>query len=693
MLVLLGDQLIRNARLAIFELVKNAYDADADNCRIRLEEPDNPDSGRVIIEDDGDGMTAARIRNVWLEPGTDFRAKQVRQHKRTKKGRLPMGEKGVGRFAVHKLGHEIELITRARNQKEVSVKIDWRKFDQSGYLKDIPVHIEERDPRVFTGDKSGTRVVVSQLREPLTRGAVRKLYRSAMSICSPIDGPRSFATSFDLPGYEEWLTGLQTVEQIMDKAIYFVRGRIHGDRVRYEYHFDPKNVKLDRPISPRKKPIDMELLRPKRRKDDDDPKSAPQEIRFDLSDYDIGPIDFEFRIFDLDTKVLSLMDADRQGLKRYLRENGGVRVYRDGVRVFDFGEPGNDWLDLGGRRVNKPTTSIGNNQIIGIVNLDGEQSRGLVEKTNREGFIENDAYREFQDAILHAITQVEADRKEDKERLRRAIGDADQPTLEDRFAQLREELRKIPGTKPAIKILGRIENDYEDISRTLLTAAGSGLTLSSVIHEVEKHIAALEKAIMSESEIGQVERLVKELAAIIEGVSFLYRSEKPKKVKVSNLIEAALFTTQYRLDAHNIRLIRDYSLSEYDPEVKVVRRLITGALLNFIDNSIYWLHVRWGKVKHPEKAIAIAISETSDDRVRILVADSGYGIRDTKTSLTTPFFSRKPEGTGLGLHIAAESARYHGGDLVVLKSGDYPGSEPLDGAVIGIELPVNTKES
>ena len=55
--------------------------------------------------------------------------------------------------------------------------------------------------------------------------------------------------------------------------------------------------------------------------------------------------------------MLALSTSDRAGLKKFLDQNGGIRVYRDGVRVFDFGEPGNDWIDLGGRRVRHPNGS------------------------------------------------------------------------------------------------------------------------------------------------------------------------------------------------------------------------------------------------------------------------------------------------------------------------------------------------
>ncbi len=132
----LGDQLIKNESIAFLELVKNAYDADATRVSIVMEKVDDPENGKIIIEDDGCGMTPEIITNVWMEPGSDFKEKMFRENIRTPKfKRLPLGEKGIGRFAVHKLGNLIEVITRAENNPEVVLSIDWSLFNKSDYLE------------------------------------------------------------------------------------------------------------------------------------------------------------------------------------------------------------------------------------------------------------------------------------------------------------------------------------------------------------------------------------------------------------------------------------------------------------------------------------------------------------------------------------------------------------------------------
>src|SRR3954453_10659993 len=90
LLVLLGDQLIRDAGVAVFELVKNAYDADAASVAVRLENVESQEKGRIVVRDDGVGMDWDTVTGVWLEPGTDTRQKQRERGERTPRfHRLP----------------------------------------------------------------------------------------------------------------------------------------------------------------------------------------------------------------------------------------------------------------------------------------------------------------------------------------------------------------------------------------------------------------------------------------------------------------------------------------------------------------------------------------------------------------------------------------------------------------------------
>ena len=149
LLQLLGDQLIRSPRLAVFELVKNAYDADATKAHVALDNTETNDP-LITVTDDGVGMSLEIVRDIWFVPGHDHKAKAKERGEATKLGRLPIGEKGIGRFAAHKLGNRIRLVSRSEGHPEIVVEIDWASLMRNEYLSDAKAVIRERPPECFT---------------------------------------------------------------------------------------------------------------------------------------------------------------------------------------------------------------------------------------------------------------------------------------------------------------------------------------------------------------------------------------------------------------------------------------------------------------------------------------------------------------------------------------------------------------
>jgi signal transduction histidine kinase len=673
MLLLLGDQLIRDAGVAVFELVKNAYDADATMCRVTIHDPEKEKSAKVTVEDDGEGMDFETVGGIWLEPGTDYRAEQRLAGIRSKRfRRLPLDEKGVGRFAVHKLGGNITLVSRRAHKPEVVVEIDWSEFGSKRYLSDVPVSVKTRVPVLFTGKRTGTWIEVSNLREPWTRGKVRNLYRAVASICSPFHGPEDFKAELLLKPNCDWLSGVFDVSTVLDLALFRASGVMRGDELKYTYEFTPLPAMIGKISGRKETDITLGLK-----------KVEPRGRALDLAECEIGEVVFDFSIFDREPEVLELSTSDKIGLKQFLDQNGGVRVYRDGVRVYDFGEPGNDWLGLGGRRVNIPTVRVSNNQIIGAVSLAGGQSTDLREKTNREGFIENYAYDLFQQAVLFALTQVEAERKEDKERLREQYSRKrpKQPVIEE-VAHLRRELEKRGLTKELGRHLDTIEKDFLRVREQLLTAAGPGLMLTTVIHEVEKIIKELTIAVRRGIEPTRVRSLVENLAKTVEGLAFLIRKSGSSQEKASILIQQALFNTEYRLKAHGITVVNGLELGDQDFSVRCTRRLIVSTLMNLIDNAIYWLERKNAR----RKMLYIGTTFDLDDKPALLVADNGPGFIDPPDYLVQPFFTRKPDGMGLGLHVADEIAKLHKGHLLFPDKSDVSLPRQFTGAIVAFQF-------
>lgn len=239
-LSILGEQLLRSPGLAVFELVKNSYDADATRCLVKLENPTDKERSQIVVEDNGCGMDKNTIRQAWMVIATDFRHGQKQRKERTDRGRMALGEKGLGRLAVHKLGRHLRLVTRREGCKEIVVDFDWERLETAPDLAHATVGLIERNPKVFVGSETGTQLTITGLKEDdWTRGEVRELHRSVTSLCSPFKGPKDFSVSLELVHDEEWLEGLIDAKDVKKLALWHVQGHFGGDSVTYRYQFTP----------------------------------------------------------------------------------------------------------------------------------------------------------------------------------------------------------------------------------------------------------------------------------------------------------------------------------------------------------------------------------------------------------------------------------------------------------------------
>ncbi|MYH17526.1 MAG: ATP-binding protein [Gemmatimonadetes bacterium] len=685
-LQLLGDELIGSARLAVFELVKNAYDADATNVNVRLDLVSSQKPSITIV-DDGEGMTLDILQSVWLVPGDEHRQKQRESLTRSPMhGRLPLGEKGLGRFAVHKLGNRIKLVTRAQHSDECVVEIDWNKLIAKPFLDEAPVRITVRPPKVFTDNKTGTMIKVSQLRTNWTRGETRRLQNQITSICSPFEEPASFQAVLELPGLESWIEDLPDVREILNRAIWKFSFRLNNGEFEWTYEFRKiPGLKLDgRTI---KKSADKLKLPPKT--GDDSSEKDVVALKENLSG--IGRLSGEFYVYDRDREVLRLL-ADVQLLTGYLDEVGGIRVYRDGIRVYNYGEPGDDWLGLDLRRVNIPTRRISRNIILGAVHLSLEESTGLIEKTNREGFVENDVCHELRRIVLGCLAALEEERQIDKGRIRRLTGKPEDPTsskIEKPIEDLRRELDNQGISKRFAPYVEKIESDYRNMQETLLSAGMSGLNLAVVFHEVERGVRALHQVISKGTDLKAAARQAKDLMRLLDGFSVLLRKDSKQNHSARKLIETARRFNILRIRHHKVSLscpILEGNAQGFNS--RFAFSLVLGALGNLIDNSLYWLRVQWPDVQDSQsptkRKLHIGLTSDLSEGPAIIVADNGTGFQDDPEYLTRPFFTRKPSGMGLGLYYANLAMELNGGQLLFPHPGEVNLPDQYDGAVVAL---------
>jgi signal transduction histidine kinase len=675
LLRLLGDQLIRDANLAVFELVKNAYDADATKCSVLLEHADDPSKARLEIQDNGCGMDENVLRNAWMVIATDFRAEQREQNRRTPRyNRFPLGEKGLGRLSVHKLGRFIRLITRVKGGDELVIEFDWDRLENSEDLNKAAVRLRKRQAETFPGNKHGTKLEVTQLRETWARGELRRLHRAVNSLCSPFKGPTDFEVTLLTPGYEDWLKGLLGPEDVNHCALYRIRGSFEGALARFDYEFKPP-LGLRRQLAPRKEQVrNLKLER----------REGRRSFPLDLSHHAIGKVEFEFWLFDRDPAVIRAVTDDVKGLKDYLDDNGGIRIYRDGIRVYDFGEPGNDWLNLDLRRVNTPTAKTSNNQILGALRLDATKSYDLREKSNREGFIENQAYRDLIDATISVLTNVEAEKTKDQKRVREALGKGTGQKLFTKLTELRETLAArgvLAEVEPRLK---EVEKEMEIYRDQLLHAAVPGLSIGIMLHGAEKILEELREVARRGTDVPRIKELVDRLYRAMRPVTNLLKNPGVAKTSATVLIKEAIFSTELRLKRHSIRLVD--GTKRGCPDFKVVgsKQMLVASITNLIDNAIHWLEVKNPK----EKLLYVSTTKDLDGGPAIVVADNGPGFgKDDPEDLIAPFFSRRNGGMGLGLYIVNEVMRVNKGRLQFPGDGDVELPVDFDGAVVALQFP------
>lgn len=690
LLQLLGDQLIGSPRLALFELVKNAYDADADRVEITFHDVDGSDP-RITVRDNGQGMSVDTLVDVWLVPGDDHRQlNRERDVRSPRYRRLPLGEKGVGRFAVHKLGDRIRLTTRAEGRPECVVEFDWDRLLEQRYLSEAEVTIVQRDPKVFQ-DATGTLIEIGRLRDPAwTRGEIRDLYRQVTSIASPF-GERGddFRVEMAVPGHPDWLN-LPSVDQLLGMAPYTFDFDFDGERLRYRYEFRGiPGIRLEPRVVEREE-LHFQLP-PAHEPDDLDPVDGPRARgrRRPVADASmlegIGPVSGRFFIFDRDKKILPRY-PNVQFIERYLNQNGGVRVYRDGVRVYNYGEPSDDWLGLDLRRVNEPTKRLSRNITIGVVDLDLSTSTSLYEKTNREGFVENEAYSRLQRIVLGALFVLQAERNVDKDRIRRVVGEPGQAGsgLDGPLRELRALAQKHGVDAVLEPAIHRIESEYTTIRENFARSGVSHAGLAVIFHEVERGVRVLTSSISDpDVSMESLREQAGQLQSVLETSSQLLRNTESKAGSLREIVRTARDLSLIRFRLHGIKL-NCPALEEGSPDAQPVFTpgLALGALTNLIDNAVHWV-----KVRHPDpgaRRIYVNVMPDYDGGPAIIVADNGPGFQDDPEMMVAPFFTRRPGGSGLGLYFANLVMDLNGGRLEfpTPERADVP--EGFDGAVAAL---------
>ncbi len=374
---LIGRELITDEFVAVFELVKNSFDAHAKKVKVIFEHQYDPQTARIIIWDNGRGMDKSDLQNKWLfvahsdkRDGTedkDYRDKI--QHKRTF-----AGAKGVGRFSCDRLGRYLNLITKkdAPNALIENLKIDWTSFEEDSNKEFIDIKVE-RDVLSdigYANFSKGTILEISGLRDIWDRARIKKLKVSLEKLINPIQGNDVDDFAIEI---------IATEELLLDKKEIDDRDKVNGV---------VRNIVFER-LGLKTTQIKVSIT------------NHGGTITTTLTDrgteiYTLKERNPYEKLYDIDIVLFVLNRAGKINFKKIMGVDsvkyGSVFIYKNGFRIYPFGEEGDDTLQIDRRKQQGFYRYLGTRDILGRIEINGERS-DLRETTSRDGgFIKNESW-------------------------------------------------------------------------------------------------------------------------------------------------------------------------------------------------------------------------------------------------------------------------------------------------------------
>jgi signal transduction histidine kinase len=687
----LGERLVKQPEVALLELVKNAYDADASTCEIRDEAPD-----RLIVSDDGHGMTFKEFRDGWMRIGTS--AKEASDSSR-EYGRTITGEKGIGRFAVRFLGKHLNLETVAFDKHrgtrtKLIAEFNWPVFDQDEDLGHVQVPYQLI--KVDADTPVGTRLVITKLRSSAKNIEYGGVRTGAIGVVTPYkalltdapqsgsDAPRSSKAD---PGFslrinsgEDGQADGDVAGKVLEAFVLRAVLTLRGDRLRLSVYRNG-NEAASLKISDRYTNL-------------------------------IGPVYADIRYFPQRKGTFSGLSVDGRRAKTWVKAHSGVAVFDRTFRVHPYGLESDDWLSLSAdtaKRERKPRSTLASKhfpmdeatasstqlnymlrlpypqQLVGIVQVKGRRTRdagddetGLVASADREGFVNNAAFRNLVDVVRGAVEaianvdrelQQELEEQEQAEALKqlRAETRAAIKEIENNPAIARGEKTRI--VRYLTETQGLAER-YEERSRaresSLEVMSLLGVVAGYMTHEFGSAFSELEKARDRLSKLARRDESFKEAAEAIEASieslrefvtysqGYIHgtttRPAKPYQAR-TRLQRTARVFGKYASD-RGIDVLVQVDADVMAPLVPV--SLYDGIALNLFTNALKAVTAKAGDGK---RLIAFRAWNEQDNHY-LEVSDTGIGIPSTfrrrvfEPLFTTTATNRDPLGSGMGLGLS-----------------------------------------
>ena len=677
-------------------------------------------------------MTQEDLRSVYLTIGTTHRTNAVRktvaegverrigeqdEHVRGQAKPPYLGEKGVGRLSVMRLGWTVRIETATSNDSWINIlDIDWHRFEEA---YDKPADSVKLVP--VTGDAkpkgiSGTRIIISDLRASWSRERLVEIARDQIArMMDPFswDSPRRFPIKLAFNGHA--VEQVRTVARdLLKNAHGSCSGEFSVDQGKPSLRVTFASNLLDGAATSQTFDV-SDLLSMSGLKESGHPMSTLRTL---------GPFKFEFYWFN--RQRLRGLDGigDREAVRKLVKAWTGVSLFRDGYRVLPYGDEGDDWLGLDRDALASGGYKLNTKQIIGRVRIGRVTNPRLLDQTNRQGLMDcpeksvliqllkdlvSHWWHDYLDEALRAqksekgiaydsIKEVGAvddleRRTRDSLRVIRSHYTGNEQVLQDvkdAFLEIKDAHER------AVQRIGAIEEEKDRLTQL----AGIGLMIEVIAHELTRATEATQKTLKTidrEQVSSETSAAFRLLAQQIKVIQKRLQTLEPLSITARQRRSTLnlMGIVSYVLEAHKEQFARhriDAQISrssKSDATAFIVEGHVVQILSNLINNSVYWLDVERKEHSGFQAQIELSIL---DDPPRIRYSDNGPGIPSNRIdSVFEPFFSTRmatpTRRQGLGLYIARQNAEMLGGSLALVDEGSV-----REGRFNTFELELKNKE-
>jgi len=381
----IGQDLITDDFVAVFELVKNSYDAGASRVDVTFTDR------KIIISDDGKGMSYEDIKNKWL-----FVAYSAKSDGTEDEGNYKpyAGSKGVGRFSADRLGQTLTIYTRKSKTETASrLKVEWSDFegDSKDQFVDIPVSYQEIPsksiPLVCSGSPSGTVLVIRNIRSEWNDMKLIRLKRELAKLINPFSDQSKFTINLHAPEYYEQDRERLSLDKNCQDSFDPKKGVING----------PINNFVFKTLTEKTTRVEVKLT------DNDwlmtrlvDRGEVVFEIRERMPFANLKGSGFSCNIYYLN-KAAKQTFALRVGIPSV--RFGSLFLFRNGFRVYPIGEETDDSWGLDRRKQQGMSRYLGTRDIIGRVDVTGSEKNFREVSSRNGGLVETPAVRDLYECV------------------------------------------------------------------------------------------------------------------------------------------------------------------------------------------------------------------------------------------------------------------------------------------------------